>query len=92
MALPFWKAISRDSSSLPLFPCRGISDLYLLVVVVLDLVLPLHGTVVHRRRHRPVRDHASPAAAAAAAAPSRSHHSVPVVVPDAAVQAGDDGG
>ena len=71
--------------------------LYLLVVVVLNLVLSLHGAVVHSRRRRggnwPVGDRPSPAAAPAS--PSRSHHPVTVVVPDAAaaaVHAGNDGG
>ena len=68
---------------------------YLLVVVVLYLVLSLHGAVVdsgRRRRggHGPVGDGPS---ASAIASPSRSHHPVAVVVPDAnAVHGGDGGG
>ena len=64
------------------------------MVVVLYLVLSLHGAVVDsggRRlgRHGPVGDGPS----ATAASPSRSHHPVAVVVPDAdAAVHGSDGG
>ena len=92
------KSVKQDLATM----YRPFSEsLYLLVVVVLNLVLSLHGAVVHPRRwrgrHRPVRDRPSPAASAAGApSPSRSHHPVTVVVPDAAaaaaVHGGNDGG
>ena len=65
------------------------------MVVVLYLVLSLHGAVVdsgRRRRlgrHGPVGDGSS---SAASASPSRSHHPVAVVVPDANAVHGGDGG
>ena len=63
------------------------------MVVVLYLVLSLHGAVVdawrRRGRHGPVGDGPS---ASAIASPSRSHHPVAVVVPDANAVHGSDGG
>ena len=65
------------------------------MVVVLYLVLSLHGAVVDSRRcggrHGPVGNGPS-AASAASASPSRSHHPVAVVVPDANAVHGSDCG
>ena len=64
------------------------------MVVVLYLVLSLHGAVVdsgrRRGRHGPVGD--GPSSASAIASPSRSHHPVAVVVPDANAVHGGNGG